>query len=343
MSILNSENIYESIYNNIQSSNVLITEKQNILYDSLIHKNLYKGYDRLTDPLHIGNTYISAIPEKCVIELNEAIENSLDQIESIIGNRKIWLLLSGGIDSTLVFYALKKRGFSFTVASCSDAIMEYPKLFYRLLNFDFPNINFCKMTSMFFNNISKLKDILFVTGEIGDQTIGSMVTMNLPYEVRTMYLKQGINNDILRNYLIPGIEYNGNYTKDAIEEYHNSISWLGKDETNCTFAEFLWSLNFIYKYLLVIYRLYGIGLIQYGPNKNVYHFYDTIKFQQYAMSHYEINCAYRKPYEYKQSFKDWIYTQNGDDEYRKYKLKVPSLKMTDYWMLYKRMENILNG
>lgn len=49
------------------------------------------------------------------------------------------------------------------------------------------------------------------------------------------------------------------------------------------------------------------------------------------MSHYEENCAYVKDYEYKQAFKDWIYTQNGDEEFRKYKLKVPSLRLSNYW------------
>lgn len=33
----------------------------------------------------------------------------------------------------------------------------------------------------------------------------------------------------------------------------------------------------------------------------------------------------------KDAFKDWIYTQNGDEEFRKYKLKVPSLRLSNYW------------
>ena len=73
------------------------------------------------------------------------------------------------------------------------------------------------------------------------------------------------------------------------------------------------------------------GMVQYGESKNVVHFFDTEMFQQYAMSHYEENCAYVEDYEYKQAFKNWIYTQNGDEEFRKYKLKVPSLRLSNYW------------
>lgn len=300
-----------------------------LITQTIVHHSTYQGYNRLTDPLRIGGKMISLVPEKKLITLEEAIEDATDNVVNNINGRNVYLLLSGGIDSTLVFYALVKRGIPFTVVSDQYAVMEYMRLYQQILHNEFPNVSFCPSLNNSFGELAKDKDVLLVTGEIGDQTMGTMVNMELTYEERNTTIDTAIKTDLLHKICVG--EYDGNFTQACIETYGDVLAWMDKPQEKCTVAEFLWAVNFIYKYLLVIYRLYMCGMVQYGEGKNVVHFFDTEKFQQYAMSHYEENCAYVKDYEYKQAFKDWIYTQNGDEEFRKYKLKVPSLRLSNYW------------
>ena len=320
---------YEDIFNEVVfNPNNVRTEKERIINTIILHSPQYDGYDRIHDPKHIKD-FISIVPEFKFVTLDEAIQDSVSQLCTLTKEKEPILLLSGGIDSTLVFYALLSTGIPFGVMNDGGLSLEYQKLFQQLLNREFNNVTFYRSTSYSFAELINSKDVLFVTGEIGDQIAGSMVTMNFQYYERNMSLACAIRLDLLKKiYLFP---YSGNFTKDCVEYYADILQWLNKTEDQCTVAEFLWAVNFVYKYMFVIYRLYICGMIQYGPEKNTYHFFDTDKFQQYAMSHYEENCAYKEPYEYKQPFKDWIYQQNGDLVYKKYKLKVPSLKLAQYW------------
>ena len=300
-----------------------------LVTQTIVHHSTYQGYNRLTDPLNIGGKMISLVPDKKLVTLEDAIEDATDNVVKNINGRDVYLLLSGGIDSTLVFYALVKRGIPLTVVSDQCAVMEYMRLYKQILHHEFKDVSFYPSLKNSFAELAKDKNILLVTGEIGDQTMGTMVNMELTYKERNTTMTDAVKIDLLHKICIG--EFKGNFTQACIATYGDVITWLEKTPDNCTVAEFLWAVNFIYKYLLVIYRLYMCGMVQYGEGKNVVHFFDTEKFQQYAMSHYEENCAYVEDYEYKQAFKDWIYTQNGDEEFRKYKLKVPSLRLSNYW------------
>ena len=68
-----------------------------------------------------------------------------------------------------------------------------------------------------------------------------------------------------------------------------------------------------------------------GDNKNTFHFYNTEKFQQWAMSNYKENCSYVKDTEYKMPFKDKIFEFTGDKDYHDFKKKEPSLKFSFYY------------
>lgn len=327
MKTYNYDKLYKKI---IINSNCQATEKEKVIYRTLMHNPNSFGYDRINDPEHIGD-YISNIPEYKDISLEEAIEDSTEQLFQISGNKAPTLLLSGGIDSTLVFYALLLKNKPFNVINDGSLIIENQNLFQHFLHNDFPNVNFYKSSKTTCRELAHDPHVLLVTGEIGDQIMGSMITMNFSYEERMMNLTNAIKIDLFKILNKSQLYKDDNFTKACVDYYQNAVTWLNKTNDTCTISEFLWAVNFIYKYFLVIYRLYACDLVQHGPNKNTYHFFDTEKFQQYAMSHYEKNCAYTKPYEYKQEYKDWIYTQNGDEEYRKYKLKVPSLKISSYW------------
>lgn len=321
-----SDKTYTDLNYRLGSQNV---PKEYILSRTFINDGAYCIYNRLEDPKNLSGTCISKIPEYKNVSLEDAIQDSQNQLKQLIGDKTPYLMLSGGIDSTLVFYALLQMDIPFTVASDSNAFMEYPYLFEKILKNEFNQVTLCRLKENSFKYLANNKKILFVTGEIGDQIMGSMVTLKFPYEERQMLLSEAININLFDKISI--IKYPGNISEDAVEYFHCALEWLNKTKDTCTVSEFLWALNFIYKYTFVIYRLYAFNMIQYGEDKNAYHFFDTEKFQQYAMSHYKVNCNFKRQREYKQEFKNWIYSQNNDEQYRTHKVKVPSLQVSIHW------------
>lgn len=286
--------------------------------------------------------YIVPIPPKKGVTLKESIENALDQLEERAKGKHINLLWSGGIDSTLVFCALINRGIKFTVLMDGNSRQEYPLLYDRIVNGDYA-CDYKLFSPKGLVDLLKLvedKNNLFVTGEIGDQVTGSMITMRYPYEERNMLMKDVIEQDLFcKPYTIPNTHRycpilipNENGTHLAIKHCEKTIyEFLGTDESNTTLSEFLWALNFIFKYMLVMLRLHQVGLYFDGENKNTFHFFNTEMFQQWAMWNYKENCAYVKDTDYKMPFKEYIYEFTGDPIYRDTKLKEPSLKISFYY------------
>lgn len=286
--------------------------------------------------------YIIPIPKKADVTLEDAFNDSLEQLLEQSKGKKVCLLWSGGIDSTLVFCALVKSGIFFYVFMDNNSRNEYPMLYDKIINKEF-NCDYRLFNERGLVDLLSLKDdkdILFITGEIGDQLTGSMVTMRFTYEQRNMMMQEVIEKDLfMKPYEKP--EYKNKYkpiltgkmngTESAIKFCEKSIyEFLGTNRKNTTLSEFLWALNFIFKYMLVLLRLHQVGLYFAGDRQNTYHFYNTVKFQQWSMSHYKENCAYIKETDYKMPFKEYIYKFLGDDHYMNSKLKEPSLSISFY-------------
>lgn len=287
--------------------------------------------------------YIVPIPEKKYVSFSECIDDAIAQLKERAEGKKVNLLWSGGIDSTLVFCALVKAGIKFTVLMDENSHQEYPFLFDKIVNKEY-NCDYKMFSHRGLADLLKMvedKDNLFVTGEIGDQLTGSMITMRYTYEERSMLMKDVIEQDLFcKPYTLESVMHkynpilipNENGTHLAIKHCEDTIyEFLGTDESNTTLSEFLWALNFIFKYMLVMLRLHQVGLYFEGENKNTFHFFNTEKFQQWAMWNYKENCAYVRDTDYKMPFKDYIYEFTGDPIYRDTKLKVPSLKISFYY------------
>lgn len=299
-----------------------------------------RAIDRLKD--YHKSPYIVPIPERKNISLIDAIEDAIEQLKERAEGKKICLLWSGGIDSTLVFCALVKARIHFTVLMDGNSQAEYPLLYDEIVSgkYDCDYKIFSPKGLIDLLKMVEDGDKLFVTGEIGDQLTGSMITMRYPYEERNMMMKEVIEKDLFcQPYTIPNTHIykpilvpNDNGTHLAIKHCEKTIyEFLGTDESNTTLSEFLWGLNFIFKYMLVMLRLHQVGLYFEGENKNTFHFFNTEKFQQWAMWNYKENCAYVKETDYKMPFKEYIYDFNGDVEYRDNKLKEPSLRISWYY------------
>ena len=261
--------------------------------------------------------FIVPIPERKEVSLKEAIKDAVEQIKKSAKDKHICLLWSGGIDSTLVFCALVEENIPFTVLTDENSKREYPFLYEKIVKGGY-NCDYKVFGPRGLIDLLKLaeeKNYVFVTGEIGDQLTGSMITMRYPYEQRSMSMKDVIETDLFckpgdasnrfvtkyHPVLIDG--YNG--TQLAIKHCEDTIyEFLGTTPENTTLSEFLWGLNFIFKYMLVMLRLYQVGLYFEGDNKNTIHFFNTVKFQQWAMWNYKENCGYVKDNEYNNLIKD---------------------------------------
>lgn len=288
------------------------------------------------------SNYIIPVPEKKDVSLKEAIEDSVQNVLKEKGNRKIYILWSGGIDSTLVLTALLRHNINVTIVCDEHSTKEYPFLWNKIKNKEL-NCDYivCEEACDGIFKLSKNKDVLFITGEIGDQLTGSMVTMRYTYEQRNMLMKDVIDKDLFsKPYLYP--ELMNKYNPIKIEGYNNTelaiqyceediYKFLGTNRDTTTLSEFLWALNFIYKYMLVILRLYPCGLWYEGKDKNTIHFFNTEKFQQWSMTNYKENCAYIKDSDYKMPFKDYIFEFTKDKEYHDNKIKEPSLNFSFYY------------
>ena len=318
-----------------------------IKYTNIYEENLarYTGVRRRTTnrlkDAH-KSPFIVPVPKRKNISLQEAIADAVEQVKGASKGKHINLLWSGGIDSTLVFCTLAKENIPFTVLMDENSKNEYPLLYDKIINGEY-NCDYKLFGSRGLIDLLKLvddKDNLFITGEIGDQLTGSMITMRYPYEERNMMMKEVVETDLFcKPYTIPNRhEYRPilaeglNGTQLAIKHCEDTIyEFLGTKPENTTLSEFLWGLNFIFKYMLVMLRLYQVGLYFEGENKNTIHFFNTEKFQQWAMWNYKENCGYVKETEYKMPFKEEIYKFTNDAEYRDNKLKEPSLKISWYY------------
>jgi hypothetical protein len=242
------------------------------------------------------------------ITFQECIDMQIEKIKAHPIKDKV-LLWSGGIDSTLVFYALVAAGIEFSIGMSVSSVKEYPMLaeqiqddvtaapedkrFPTLLGYEFIK----EMPEKFLDNK------LVITGEIGDQLIGSILMLNYTDQQRCMPYDEVLDVN----------EYG--LFDDVIKTLVNTDS--------LTLGEFLWGMNFIFKYQDVLDRIpnkpfFGIGSVAFN-------FFDSIPFQVWSMNNYKQNANFSKQTDYKKVYKQYIYDNNNDELYLKYKRKVGSL------------------
>lgn len=250
----------------------------------------------------LPNEYTISIPSdtSVSVSLEECIADSINSIKEL--DKELILLWSGGIDSTLTFYALIDADVEFSVQLNGDSKIEHPVLFKKIVNGEFPQVTSVIRRSGSLS-LSDSADICYITGEIGDQCCGSALMEKYSKEKREGSYKRFMNGRIVR------------MTKDSV------VSLLG--DQDFTTAEYLWALNFIFKYENVVNRL----KVQ-GDDVNLYHFFNTDMFQIWAIQNYKTNASFEEWNDYKEAFKTYIYEQDGDEDYFINKTKVGSLKLT---------------
>lgn len=221
--------------------------------------------------------------------------------------KRIYILWSGGLDSTAVFLLMREvvHHQDLVVLHTKESYDEYPGFFENNIKGVYET-HLLPMVAIGAAIEKYCQDGIIVTGEIGDQVFGSMLFMLL-HKDQLLQGWRSFNNKSF--YLIPRIE-------EFVSQSYQKIE---------TVADMLWWINYTMKYQYVQLRM----LLNHEPailNKNVYHFFDTKEFNDYAVStelREKIPCLDVRQYKF--PMRELIYRLSKDSDYSFNKLKVPSL------------------
>jgi hypothetical protein len=259
-------------------------------------------------------TTLHPIPAKDPLLTNDIsvlINRRANELKNSLAGKTIYLMWSGGIDSTTAFYALVAANVEFTVLMSDTSYREYPALAAKITTNSIPGVSW----SDIFTTIPTIDfaNSVIVTGEGGDQCLGSHMFSKMDYETRVSPYKDYIPADFLT------------YTDPIVSQVVDNLE-------TCTAGQYVWAINFTLKYAKALSRIKNhFGGLETASYE---HFYDTDYFQQWAMNNSLANSSFLEFSKYKQPLKDYIFAANGDDAYRTHKTKVPSLR-------FKRSDNEL--
>ena len=254
-------------------------------------------------------TVIDKIPTGNTIKTFEEIcEQEAERIVKL--NRPIAVYWSGGIDSTLALISLIKAGaVDITVVMTSASILEYP-LFY--------NIYIKNKLKVRRVRPSIIPDVdpneLIVTGEFGDQAMGSVVILDYPDF-------HNIQNDAWEPYV--RAKYGDRYIELIGEQLKHAPFPI------ITVFDYLWWMNYSCKWQHVLVRMSGINTEHTKLfMNNVEHFYRADDFQRWSMNEDNHRSLKLKdtPSSYKFVMKTLIADFTKDTTYERDKLKLGSLR-----------------
>lgn len=240
------------------------------------------------------------------------------RIKEILAHEgEIGILFSGGIDSTLVsvllFQHMKPEDKERITFFYNDASVNENKLFFER----FIRGQYKTGSSWDFDNWLSESSIV-VTGECADNLFGSLTVkflmqqlddpklLHKPYEPLVTKLWKG--------------KLGNNF--DKIYEQFQQLAALCPTPVK-TMHDWFWWLNFTMKWQAVVYRIYSHTDLSLSKNKLV-HFFNTDEFQLWSLNNPDLKVK-DDWYSYKWLMKEMIYQFDGDESYRKNKVKFPSL------------------
>lgn len=223
----------------------------------------------------------------------------------------IFLMWSGGIDSTTALFSFIKNDLPLTVLITGNSIKEYPSCHANIINGVYPNIEFINVKDT--NDILdlNLENSTILTGELGDQVMGSALTMYYSKNNREKHYKEILSDELI-----------------AVTE-KSIVDLLGTNDINI--GEYLWAVNFIYKYENVYKRIVKNYKDLLNRDIPVEHFFHNDDFQLWSIQKYKEHSNYENKYLYKIAFKEYIHSINDDNMYLKYKRKLDSLQHSNLY------------
>lgn len=195
------------------------------------------------------------------VSFAEACEDRAKELASL--NKKIYVLWSGGLDSTTVFLCLREvlPKENLAVLYTKASLEEYPNFFESNILDIYESHEF-DMDTMWIAVEKYSQQGILVTGEIGDQLFGSSwIDKEAPTNTNWKSFKNGMLLKI-----------------QNFEEFVESCPHKLKN-----LSEVFWWMNYSLKYQYVQVRM----LLDNKTtilNENIYHFFDTKMFNDYAVS-----------------------------------------------------------
>jgi len=225
-------------------------------------------------------------------------------------DQKLYVLWSGGIDSTAALVALMKfaSASDIVVVMSEGSIAEYPWFYENKINGKLA----VEMTpqATILPRVSKLirDGRILVTGELGDQIFGSVKYKDYPDYSVLMSPWQ----DVL------------SAPSEIMERYERFAAACPAQIK--TTKEFWWWLSYAVKYQGVCFRTLLCSR-QAVLERNVFHFFHAKSFNDWAVSTpMEEKFFGTDERRYKQIAKDYIFDTTGDLHYRNEKTKEVSLQ-----------------
>jgi hypothetical protein len=279
---------------------------------------------KITDPFTVWNAFDrtqtlfmcpdikEVIPMGALIStksFSDLCDDRAKELAGIAKGRKIYVLWSGGIDSTLVLAALRKQidHKQLTVVYSGKSVEEYLWMFENWVHGKLNTVRFSNRTEDTVLLGECAKDGILCTGEIADQLFGS-----------TLFSRYKDLNVLLKNWRYAWHFTNSNFI-DRLEHFVS----LCPQKIN-TVKDFLWWYNYAVKYQGVCFRMIinspGVVL-----DKNLFHFFHTEAFNDWAVSTPTEEKFYGSDIkQYKMLAKNYIYAETKDSDYRDHKTKIVS-------------------
>ncbi len=274
------------------------------------------------NPAH-NKVVLTPIPVVTEDNIRKTLEEICNERAVEIGEigKDVYVLWSGGIDSTLALHSLNNNNVKFHIIMDNDTIGEYPDLADTISGGGWPN---CE--GIVFNpkpdkykEILDNPDIILISGGQGDEIFGG--EPNCAGELKNADAQYDF---YIPSYVTPGTDP---YVKELLEPLYGEDVLL--DMTVC---EWRWAINFIYRYQQIqissAYML-GMNMLREEGRADALHFYDTNDFNIWAIQNYQSLCGVGTG-EDKQVAKDLIFKSDGNVWFHKDKTKVCSMKKTKY-------------
>jgi len=239
-------------------------------------------------------------------------------------NRPVCLFWSGGIDSTAAAIALletKGKDDVLSFICTNDSINEFPEFYEKIMDD-------CDVINILNKSIFSNHDIIKVTGECGDQLFGSDSMSDKQHLIRDEW-----HSTYKWDFSLLYPDQNKKVKGEFFEKNRNKFfEFLISHVDMCPFKiktvfDLYWWINFTIKWENVNTRILFIRM-NTNEWKSTIPFFNTDNFQRWSITNHDIKQkgSWKT---YKQPAKDFIHKYFADENYRKNKLKVPSLIKVD--------------
>ena len=235
------------------------------------------------------------------LSFEEIVNIRVKKILEEANGKELILLFSGGLDSTMIYYALVNNNVKFKIFMTDMSQVENYNLFNNIINSNIPHEIYD--SHIFLDVLKNHNDdnSVFITGDLGDQVFLSNLTYNHFYDNRHMPYRMIIPIEVIK------------YTE-------NKVNKILQNNITATMANWCWAVDFIYRWDFIK------DLFKDEIEKNVITFFEDIEFEKYSVTNQIKNSRYNK-FNNKQDIRDYILKYGKDLEYVTYKTKIGSQRM----------------